>query len=54
MTLLSEKAAKTLAEQLNKDEFDDWTYEAVPCGNGQYWKIALYDEAGEFVTYFGV
>ena len=47
--LMSPEKARELAESLNCDEEDGWSYEAVDCRGGKYASIRIYDESGEFV-----
>jgi len=46
------EAAIKLAEKMNDEADDDWTYEVIDLENGLA-KVAAYDENDEFVSYLG-
>jgi len=51
-TLLSADKANCLADELNADDADGWTYKAHHPADGRgYSKVAAYDETGEFVSF---
>lgn len=50
--LMGATQATVLAEKLNADEEDGWTYKVVEVGQRGLCKIEVYDEHGEFVSNF--
>lgn len=51
-TPLTPKEAREIADDLNMDKWDDWTYKAVHCPEEKAASnVKAYDETGEFVGY---
>ena len=53
MSLMLKKEAIALANALNADPVDDWTYKAVNYGNVLAYKVEAHDENLDFVGYLG-
>jgi len=48
--LMSKESANQLADKLNNDADDDWTYTAVHCPNGTGWSfVEIHEADGTFV-----